>query len=339
MAAPKKLPSGQWRARGYYKDPITGKEYRPSFTAASKAEVSRMVLEWESQKHRASVPMEMTVGECISRYITVKESALSPSTIRGYRRMERNHYSKIGGIAIKSLTDEDMQSFISNMCIGHSPKTVRNAYALLVASVGMFTDRRYHVTLPQKLEIERHIPTDEQVSQLISKADPTLKKAIILGAFAACRQGEVCALLYRDVDFSNNTIHVHADMVKDQYSKWIIKPAPKTSSSDRYIPVSQKVIDALGNGDPDEPIYGRTPAAINRAFVRLRDKLGLKCRYHDLRHYAASMMHAIGIPDQYIQQRCGWSSDAVLKNVYRNTLSDQSKLFQDKANDHFDTLF
>jgi len=58
-------------------------------------------------------------------------------------------------------------------------------------------------------------------------------------------------------------------------------------------------------------------------------------RFHDLRHYSASIMHAIGIPDQYIMQRGGWSSDGVLKSIYRNTMDDYAKKFSSQINDYF----
>ena len=37
-------------------------------------------------------------------------------------------------------------------------------------------------------------------------------------------------------------------------------------------------------------------------------------------------------------QRGGWTSDSTLKNVYRHTLSDQTKQMNLIANNHFDTL-
>lgn len=43
-------------------------------------------------------------------------------------------------------------------------------------------------------------------------------------------------------------------------------------------------------------------------------------------------MHAIGVPDQYIMERGGWTDDRVLKEVYRNTLSDKTKLFAAMTN-------
>ena len=57
---------------------------------------------------------------------------------------------------------------------------------------------------------------------------------------------------------------------------------------------------------------------------------------HDLRHYSASILHAIGIPDQYIMARGGWKTDNVMKRVYRDTLSDVEKEMNQKAVDYFE---
>ncbi|MDE6601615.1 MAG: hypothetical protein K2K90_05540 [Lachnospiraceae bacterium] len=61
-------------------------------------------------------------------------------------------------------------------------------------------------------------------------------------------------------------------------------------------------------------------------------------RFHDLRHYSASIRHALGIPDAYIMQEGGWKTDTVLKSVYRHTMSDRQKEMADRANDHFSKL-
>ena len=124
-------------------------------------------------------------------------------------------------------------------------------------------------------------------------------------------------------------------MVLDKNGKWIYKDMPKTSDSVRSVELPPQVIQMLGDGDPDAYIVPTTPAAISDAFSRLRNRLGMSCRFHDLRHYSASIMHAIGIPDQYIMERHGWSSDTVLKAVYRNTLTDKSNQFTHLANDYF----
>lgn len=61
-------------------------------------------------------------------------------------------------------------------------------------------------------------------------------------------------------------------------------------------------------------------------------------RFHDLRHYSASIQHALGIPDSYIMQRGGWGNDGTLKAVYRHALADRAKEMNDIANKHFTML-
>ena len=49
-------------------------------------------------------------------------------------------------------------------------------------------------------------------------------------------------------------------------------------------------------------------------------------------------MHAIGVPDVYIMQRGGWSSDYTLKNIYRGSMDDFQKKFTDITNSHFEKI-
>ena len=48
-------------------------------------------------------------------------------------------------------------------------------------------------------------------------------------------------------------------------------------------------------------------------------------RFHDLRHYQASILHAMGVPDKYIMERGGWKTDSTLKNIYQHTMSDKRR--------------
>lgn len=81
------------------------------------------------------------------------------------------------------------------------------------------------------------------------------------------------------------------------------------------------------------------PEDISKKFGKILKEVGLPhFRFHDLRHYSASIMHALGIPDQYIMARGGWKTDRVLKSVYRNVIEDEQKKFSDKVNSHFKAM-
>lgn len=97
------------------------------------------------------------------------------------------------------------------------------------------------------------------------------------------------------------------------------------------------------DGMPVIPKKGRvvnlTPNQITQQFGRKLKQLDVPhFRFHDLRHYAASIMHAIGIPDQYILQRGGWASDNIMKSVYRNVIDLESARQNKAINSHFEKL-
>ena len=325
MPKAKKLPSGSWRCRVYSYTDADGKKHQESFTAPTKAEAEMMAAEYAAKK-RTCNRRDLTVAEAVDGYIKAKEAVSSPSTIRGYRQMQRCHYDSISNKKIRSLTSEDMQLFISELVNkGLSPKSVRNIYALLTSSVALYDDfAHFRVTLPTKQKKRPESPSDEAVRALYEAASPQMKVCIALGC-RSVRRGEISALKYEDI--VNGVAHIHADMVKDANGKWIYKEIPKTSDSDRFI----KVPD-LGEGEGF--VVKWTPDSITKRFIELRNSLGLTIRFHDLRHYFAST-GALIMPDIYLADMGGWSrNSAAMKSIYQNNIKSMSDYYANKLEDH-----
>lgn len=333
MATPKKLPSGNWRIQ-VYSHSIDGKKKKVSFTAPTKAEANRLAAEFMANKANEKTPQNITVEYALEKYIKDKSNVLSPTTYREYKRALKV-FEPIAKVRIGSLSSSTIQSFVNELSKDKSPKTVRNYYSQLLSSIQMFSDRKFHVTLPQKKNIERHIPTDADVNTMLEMANTSLKLAILLSSIGTLRRGEICALKYGDIMQDFNAIYVHSDMVLGE-NGWEYKEIPKTSSSTRRVVLPKYIIELLGEGENDEFIIKVKPSTITSDFINLRNRLGLECRFHDLRHYAASIMHALNIPDVYIMEKGGWSSDSVLKSVYRNSLSDKASHFTSIANEYFE---
>ena len=336
MPKAKKIQSGKYKVTIYdYKD-STGKVHRKTFTAATKREAERMAAEYQ----RGPALADLTVGEAVQKYIDLKKAVLSPSTHRSYLSIYRTHFreSRFGAQKVSTLTNESVQRFISDLTV--SPKSVRNIHGLLMASVQMFRPAAvFRITLPAPRKPELHTPTTDEIRKLIEviEQDRQLYIFVMLCAFGPMRRSEACAIRYDDIDKKNKTITVRRSRVQDSESKWIYKDIPKNYSSYRTIPYPGSVIKTIGTGFGY--VLEDTPTALSDRFTRKIKRAGLPhFRVHDLRHYGASILHAIGIPDQYIMSRGGWKTDNVMKRVYRDTLTDVEKEMNKKVTGYFEAI-
>ena len=230
-----------------------------------------------------------------------------------------------------------MQQFVSDLVLeGKSPKTVRCIYGLLTASVKMYRPEAvFAVTLPALKKPELHTPTTDEVSQLIEyiKPDRDLYIAVLLCAFGPMRRSEACAVQYGDI--TENLITVRRAVVRGPDKGFVYKDLPKNYSSYRTIEYPSEVVRAIGSGS-GYVITTYNPESVTKRFSKAVKDAGLPhFRLHDLRHYSASILHAIGIPDQYIMARGGWKTDHVMKRVYRDTISDEERKMNDRINDFF----
>lgn len=329
MPKAEKLPSGNWRARAFYY--VDGKRRNKSFTGTRKSEVERLAAEFEERAHE-SVD-DPTVGDAIENYIRQRAAVLSPSTIREYKKMQRNYYEGIKDVKVSRLTSDVVQVWINTLVTIVSPKTIRNAYGLFSSAV-KHVDPHFAVavTLPAARRRASTTPDDETIKLLLSEAEPSMRLAICLSAIGSFRRGEICAIKHSDIN--GCVVHVHADLVRDEFGIWQYKPTPKNSTSDRYVELPQAIIDMIPPGDKDDYIVPIYPDYLTKKFCILRSKYGLKTRFHDLRHYYVSISHVLRIPDQYIMDRGGYSTDKTMKEVYRNTFTGKRKEYADIINDH-----
>ena len=332
MAEPKYNPKSKtWKGIVYSHTDTNGRRVYHCITAPSKREWKQAEAEFKALK-KGRQSSDMTVKECVDRYIDSKAGVLSPSTIRGYLACQKRMTS-LDRIMVSRLDSADLQYFVSDMSTRLSPKTVKDTYSLLLAAVSTVDDRRFKVTLPARPPIQYNTPDTQDVSLLLDHASPVMKICILLAAVGTLRRGEICALEYEDVLYDFNAVFVHRSTVRTPDGEWIARDMPKTSGSVRRVVLPKEVIDMIGSGEGR--IIPFTPSALSERFSRLRNRLGLSCRFHDLRHYAASFMHAIGVPDKYIMERGGWTDDRILKSVYQNTLTNESKRFTAMTNDYF----
>lgn len=343
MATAKKLPSGSWRCLVYDYTDEKGKRVYKSFTSKDptpkgKREAEKAAAEYAAEKETVKAN-EKAFGEYAKEYIAQRESILSPRTIMDYKRILKCEIDAIKDIPIERITQEQIQNLVNADALSHSPKTVRNTHGFISAVMKVYRPEfALNTRLPKMKKPNLYIPTDDEIKKLLAYVKGTeMELPILLSAFGPMRRGEICALHTDNIN--GDTVHVCQNMVKkktDDGDVWIIK-TPKSTEGDRFIKYPKEV--SVLWEDKNGYVTSLSPNNITDRFNDILVKAGIQhFRFHDLRHYSASIQHALGIPDAYIMQRGGWGSDGVLKNIYRHVLSDRQKEMNDKANEHFSSL-
>lgn len=350
MPKARKLKSGSWHCKVLSHTEILpdGRKKRiyESFTVkdpsrAGKRLCEKLAADWADS--RVDRHDDATVGEVIRKYIDMKERVLSPATIRGYENYYNSCYDRISAEPAAGLTAPAVQVWINELALEYKAKYIKNVYALFHASMSFYGYPELRVSLPTGPQFVAHVPCDEEIRKLISYLDHDIgrqtkretKMAILLAAFGSLRRGEICALTVDD--FDGCRVRVCKDIVMDKDGISVTKHTPKTDSSNRIVVLPQFVIDQLGLPDLHGRIIKATPEMISNRFRRAVRMSGadIPFRFHDLRHYYVSIAHALGIPDAYVMAQGGWSSDSVMKRVYRSALQDRAAIEQKKLNDHF----
>lgn len=346
MKLPKatKLKSGNWRIQ------IQIDGHRYSCTGTTKKEAQ----EKAKQKYagiQAEKRILLTVGVAIDKYIEQKSGVLSPSTIKGYRSYRNNYFQRIMKTNISDLTKGDIQVAVSSEAIaGKSPKTIKNAYGLLTATLREFRpDFVVNTKLPQKQPKEERILTEEEIMRVWKASEGSkYELPILLASWLGLRVSEVRGLQFGDIQ--NGRIHIQRAIIQDENKQDVVK-GTKTASSNRWIKLPKPIADLIDKKAKAHPKYGTkdisteficpmTRSSIYEGFIRRCKKAGVEpCTFHDLRHWAASEAHSLGVPNKYLEKRMGHSTDNMLKTVYEHAMADKEEAFNDLIDQKMEKLF
>lgn len=156
-----------------------------------------------------------------------------------------------------------------------------------------------------------------------------LHAAVLLGAFAGLRDAEVCGLRVSDVDFMRGVVHPTVQYPAEPL---------KTDTSKAALPIPQSLALALsahvGQWSADGFMFANqwgdqlAPWTLQRAIRAARRQVpGLPpgFRFHDLRHYLASMLIASGADVKVVQARLRHASATTTLDTYTHLWPDSDE--------------
>lgn len=342
MASAQKLPSGAWRTQAT--KTINGKQVRKSFTvdpkefgsdkmASNKAKNKSELL---ARNWLFDVEEEIrhtSVGKAIENHLIAHSSVWSDSTLKDYENMPK-HFESIKSMDVNDVTSMTLQTLINQWAFnGLKKSTIANRINFLKNALELAgNDRNFKIKYPPKVPVELLPPEHSEFKRLFSVVNDEEKLMIILAGLYTMRRGEMGGLCGEDILRDMNAIYVHTSKVKDKNKKWIRREMPKNAQSVRLIYIDPEIMEMIPHVAPKEYIFKITPDAMTSRFDRLRAKVNVTCRLHDLRKYAASIRTEI-MPNKYVEADGGWKPDSkVLKTVYDKPFKESRKEFSKKIN-------
>jgi integrase len=173
-----------------------------------------------------------------------------------------------------------------------------------------------------------YLATEAQIWALYDMAAEKYQPAILLGAFAGLRLAEACGLRIEDVHFLRREIKPTV-----QYPAQPLK----TGMSQEVIPIPDALVTALslrvagrelGTVLTDDNGGSLGPWKVEREMRRIRgdvDGLPEGFRFHDLRHFYASLLIASGADVKVVQHRLRHASAKTTLDTYGHRWPDSDE--------------
>lgn len=331
MASIRKRPDGVYRAR--YRDAV-GKEYSRHFDRKIDARqwldsVTASVVRGDYVDPQTA---RTTVSQWCASWIT-GYSTRRASTVRQARVHLRLIEAEFGPMPLSSVKPSHVKAWLVKL--GNEGRADSYTYALHRRLSQVMADavqdgiiarnpcsRR---TSPRRGAQRPYVATTAQVWALHDAFPAHLRAAVLLGAFVGLRTGEAAALRADDVDFMRGVV---SPVI--QYPHLPLK----SETSRTPVPIPQELAlelsAAVGRGQgrtvvTDETGRESSPWAIERAMRATRgDVPGLPdgFRFHDLRHYFASLLISSGLDVKVVQARMRHASAMTTLNTYGHLWPD-----------------
>lgn len=255
-------------------------------------------------------PDRRPLRQIVRSYIDRNTGVLSPSTVRGYEYIIKGRFKAYMDLQVGKI---DFQRMISDEAVIHSPKTVKNAWGLVAASMRDTGLQVPDVNLPAVPPSEEDFLDHTQILRFLeAMKDDSCELAAIL-MLHSLRLSEVLKLDAADI--SGGMIHVRGAVVRDKNGKLIEKKTNKNRTSTREIPI---MISRLTELLPEEGrLVNIPPTTITSHIERACKKAGVPvCTPHDLRRSFASLGYHLGWSERAIMAIGGWADVSTVHKIY-----------------------
>lgn len=265
-----------------------------------------------------------TLGAAIDEYIRLREASRSPATIRGYKGIRRQRFQAYMSLPLSRLNDKLCQQMVDAEAAICSPKTLKNAWALVSSSVEAATGKKYRPNLAQPAQMEMPWLDYKQIELFCKAAEGDTYEIPMLLALHSLRRSEIAAVTWDKIDLAHERIIVRGAEVYGPDGKHHRKEQNKNRTSSRVVPILIPRLAALLSAVPEDERHGRPvefyPHTVTRRINRVCEACKLpKVGSHGLRRSFASLCYHLNISEQICMQWGGWSDWGTMRKIYTKT--------------------
>jgi integrase len=344
---------GKWIARVW--NPLTQRYIHSYVNTQREALASIKDLQRKQDQGIQLVTASTLMKDYLPEWLALHKNTLRPATYDGYEVMVRLYLiPRLGRYKLSALSPEIItRTWDAMIKDGHSATVVNHCQRRLSRSLNDAVRRNLisrnpcgFVTTP-KIEKKEIMPLDDnEIQMLLNEAEGSPYHSIIFTALqTGMRRNELLGLQWKDIDLDLATIYLNRSIYRG--NRETVVQTTKTKSGRRNIALSPQAVlflrselgNQIANGmfhgykvDGESPVFRNThtgkallPNTITHEFSKIAKRIGLKNKFHDLRHTHATMLLKQGVNPKIVQERLGHSSIVITMDIYSHVMPNMQK--------------
>ena len=334
---------GRYEARFLKGRNRNGKAIYGSVYGKTYAEVKEKLK--GAKKLKKSSGANNQVVSVLENYLEIHKILIKPSTYWVYHGYIQNHIRPyFTNVCCNELSQESIQAFVSK-------KLESGLSAIMVQSVFTFFRKgldevvnweAFQVKFPKhgsnKLEVLT-INEQKRLEAAAEASDDINRVGVIVCLYTGIRVGELCGLMWQDIDFEGKQLHVRRTIQRIKSKEGDTKTTitfmpPKSKSSWRSIPLPEfllailKKFQAKNMGEYVLSLDGHAiePRVMQYRFRRLLGQAGISLRsFHITRHSFSVRALENGFDIKTLSEILGHSSPIITLKKYAHVLDEHKR--------------
>lgn len=349
MASIKKNANGTYSATVYVGRDANGKNLRKYITKDTLKECKNAVRELEEEVANSTLNnlSMMKMSDYMDKWLIINKPLLSSTTVKGYKMyIERHFKPAFGRMKVSQITEMHIKEYLAEKLDTLSSTTVRKHFFTLskILYDAMKTKSPcIDIKPPKNAEFKPMIPTEDQFKEIyVTFKENSLEDEaiILLAGWCGLRRGEIFALKWDDIDEKDGTIRIDEAVALEEEGYQFDFKEPKSHNGIRTLAAPDYLIELLktiksSRSSIQHEIFTQNPHSFTKKYKRIILEKNLpQVRFHDLRHYHASLLYKNNVPDLYAAERLGhdiW----VLKKIYQHLGLEETKEIDQKVKNIF----